>query len=264
MIAVIAGGSKRKNKNKKGRNFDGAFSESLASQWDLDRQKKAVKKNERAAARAAANEADSRDAPKYGKKSKGKNSSKYSPTLDSRNDASTMNSVIREFIVYDLTGQTLDLPPMSKKSRIAVHLLAEVYGLKSRSMGSGKHRFPVLERTRKTTIAGVSERRIRAIVGTADGENELDDWYGYGGRGGKSKTGKVGGLWKALEGASGKKAGRGGGGGSTRKNNEGAVVGQGVRLRFLLLLKLRMSVADVILRDARPTRSVRATSDSPC
>lgn len=144
-----------------------------------------------------------------------------------------MNSIIREFIVFDLTGQTLDLPPMSKKSRIAVHLLAEVYGLKSRSMGSGKHRFPVLERTRKTTVNGVSERRIRAIVGTADGENELDDGYGfggYGGRGGKPKSGKMGGLWKALEGQSGKKAGRGGGGGGTRKNNEGAVVGQGVRL----------------------------------
>jgi len=187
-------------------------------------------------------EADSRDASKYGKKSKGKTASKYTPTSDSRNDASTMNQIIREFIVYDLTGGTLDLPPMSKKSRIAVHLLAEVYGLKSRSMGSGKHRFPVLERTRKTTVTGVSERRIRAIVGTADGENELDDgyggggWGGYGGRGGKSKTGKVGGLWKALEGASGKKGGRagGGGGGGTRKNNEGAVVGQGVRRLYSL------------------------------
>jgi hypothetical protein len=135
------------------------------------------------------------------------------------------------------TGQTLDLPPMSKKSRIAVHLLAEVYGLKSRSMGSGKHRFPVLERTRKTTIAGVSERRIRAIVGTADGEYELDDGYAYGGgRGGKSKTGKVGGLWKALEGASGRKPGRSGGGGGMRKNNEGAVVGQGVRHPLSILV----------------------------
>ncbi|GAA5838450.1 hypothetical protein JCM3766R1_005548 [Sporobolomyces carnicolor] len=243
--------SKRKNKNKNGRAFDGAFSEDLASQWELDRQKKAVKKNERAAARAAALGADSRDASKYGKKSKGKQASKYSPpTLDSRNDAATMNSIIREFIVYDLAAQTLDLPPMSKKSRIAVHLLAEVYGLKSRSIGSGKHRFPVLERTRKTTVAGVSERRVRAIVGTADGENELDDGYGFGGygggRGGKPKSGKMGGLWKALEGASGKKAGRGGGGG-TRKNNEGAVVGQGAdklgsdNVGFALLKKMGWS-----------------------
>ncbi|GAA5946140.1 hypothetical protein JCM3765_000132 [Sporobolomyces pararoseus] len=239
--------SKRKNKNKKSRNFDGAFSEDLASQWELDRQKKAVKKNERAAARAAALEADSRDASKYGKKSKGKQASKFSTTLDSRNDAATMNSIIREFIVYDLTGQTLDLPPMSKKSRIAVHLLAEVYGLKSKSMGSGKHRFPVLERTRKTTIVGVSERRIRAIVGTADGENELDDGYAFGGYGGgKRKGGKIGALWKALDGASGKKAGRGGGGG-TRKNNEGAVVGQGAdklgsdNVGFALLKKMGWS-----------------------
>ncbi|GAA5936265.1 uncharacterized protein JCM15063_002763 [Sporobolomyces koalae] len=227
MMYGTPGSSKRKNKSKS-RNFDGAFSESLAAQWNVDRQKKASKKAERAAARAAAVEASARDAPKYGKKSKGKAASKYSTTLDSRNDASTMNSIIREFIVYDLTGQSLDLPPMSKKSRIAVHLLAEVYGLKSRSMGSGKHRFPVLERTRKTTVVGVSERRIRAIVGTADGEDEIDDGYGgWGsGRGGKNKSGKMGGLWKALEGATGKKASRGGGG-SMRKNNEGAVVGQG-------------------------------------
>ncbi|GAA5906276.1 uncharacterized protein JCM6883_005502 [Sporobolomyces salmoneus] len=244
--------SKRKNnKNKKSRNFSGAFSEDLASQWDLDRQKKAVKKAERAALRASAVEADSRDAPKYGKKSRGKTSSRITSTLDSRNDASTMNSLIRQFILYDLTIPSLDLPPMSKKSRIAVHLLAELYGLKSRSMGSGKHRFPVLERTRRTTVVGVSERRVRAIVGTADGENELDDdgyayGGGYGGRGGKMKSGKVGGLWKALEGATGKKAGRGGGGG-TRKNNEGAVVGQGAdklgsdNVGFALLKKMGWS-----------------------
>lgn len=138
-----------------------------------------------------------------------------------------------------------------------MHLLAEVYGLKSRSLGSGKNRFPVLERTSKTTVVGVSERRVRAIVGTADGEHELGgfdaDWGGPRGKG--KYRGKVGGLWKALEGASGKKSG-GGRRDQLGKNSEGAVVGQGVRpLLFLspffssCSLDLRHSQADRIGED---------------
>ncbi|GAA5915885.1 hypothetical protein JCM5296_002523 [Sporobolomyces johnsonii] len=236
------GSSKRKNKNK---TFSGAFSAPLAAQWERDRQKKASKKAERAAARASALEASSRDASKYAKKPKGKVASKLSSPLGN-NDAATMNSVMREFILYDLSSPSLSLPPMSKKSRIAVHLLAELYGLKSRSLGTGKQRFPVLERTRRTTVVGVSERRVRAIVGTADGENEVDEGYmGWGGagRGGRPKGGKMLGLWKALEGAGGKKV-RGGGGAGTRKNNEGAVVGQGAtklgedNVGFALLKKM--------------------------
>ncbi|GAA5954955.1 hypothetical protein JCM21900_005945 [Sporobolomyces salmonicolor] len=238
------GSSKRKNKSKN-KTFSGPFSAPLAAQWELDRQKKAAKKAERAAARASALEASSRDASKYAKKSKGKVASKFSSPLGN-NDAATMNSVIREFILYDLSSPSLSLPPMSKKSRIAVHLLAELYGLKSRSLGTGKQRFPVLERTRRTTVVGVSERRVRAIVGTADGENEVDEGYlGWGGagRGGRPKGGKMLGLWKALEGAGGKKV-RGGGGAGTRKNHEGAVVGQGAtklgedNVGFALLKKM--------------------------
>ena len=113
----------------------------------------------------------------------------------------------------------LSLPPMSKKSRVAVHLLSELYGLKSKSLGSGKNRFPVLERTSRTSVFGVDERKVRAIVGGAEGE-------GVGRWGGGRQTGKMGGLWAALGGEK-KKGGSGGGSGGGAKNREGVVVGVG-------------------------------------
>jgi len=175
---------------------------------------------------------------------------------------------MRHFIVTDLSSTSMSLPPMAKKARIAVHLLAEVYGLKSRSMGSGKNRFPVLERTSKTTVVGVSERRVRAIVGTADGEHELDGMDGdWGGPRGKGKyRGKAGGLWKALESATGKKSGGSGGRrDQLGKNSEGAVVGQGVRPRPAFLpLSCSSSACSADSRlsflSCRRTRLARTTS----
>ncbi|GAA5874063.1 hypothetical protein JCM8547_004818 [Rhodosporidiobolus lusitaniae] len=237
------GGSSSKKQRKKDKTFEGAFSASLAAQWETDRQKKAKKKAERAAVRAAQLEAETRDAHRYSSKSGGKKG-KSSAAFEPINDAATVNIRIRHFILYDLSTSTLSLPPMSKKARIAVHLLAEVYGLKSRSLGSGKARFPVLERTSRTTVANVSERRVRAIVGTADGENEIEEGYErWGGLGRGGRGGKMVGLWKALEGADGKKKG-GRSGGAFGKNSEGAVVGQGAdklgaeNIGFALLKKM--------------------------
>ncbi|GAA5862382.1 hypothetical protein JCM3774_002498 [Rhodotorula dairenensis] len=247
--AVGLGSSKKKRKNA-GKNYGGAFSASLAEQWELDRKSKAQKKAERAASRAAAREAESRDAYRGGggrASASGKKKAKAAREAAAQsNDAATINKQIRQFIQYEIGVMTMSLPPMSKKSRIAVHLLAEAYGLKSRSLGKGTARFPVLERTSRTSIVGVSERKITAIVGTADGEDEISMGYGYGGgrpRGG----GKMSGLWKALEGASGKRTGGGGSGGrgaGIGRNSEGAVVGQGAdklgteNIGFALLKKM--------------------------
>lgn len=125
---------------------------------------------------------------------------------------------------------------MSKKSRVAVHLLSEVYGLKSKSIGKGKSRYPVLERTSKSHVFGVDERRIQAIIGTAAGEKSY---------GGKAK-GKMGGLWAALSGE--KSGGKGGGGGANQRagkaNRDGGVVGEGApeldekNIGFALLKKM--------------------------
>lgn len=232
----LAPASKKKKKKNAGKNYGGAFSASLAEQWELDRKSKAQKKAERAAVRAAAREAESRDAYRGGRTA-GKKAKAAREAASQSNDAATINKQIRQFIQYEIGMATMSLPPMSKKSRIAVHLLAEAYGLKSRSMGKGNARFPVLERTSRTTVVGVSERKIVAIVGTADGEDEMSMGYGYGGR--PRGGGKMSGLWKALESASGKRssggAGRSGGGGVGR-NSEGAVVGQGVRAPGLFVL----------------------------
>ncbi|KPV73851.1 uncharacterized protein RHOBADRAFT_54445 [Rhodotorula graminis WP1] len=251
-------GEPSKKQRKKDKTFNGAFSQQLAAQWDLDRSKKATKKAKRAAERAAAREAEFRDTyrDKAGSYSRGKAGAKSLARSgdDDDNDAAAINTRMRHFIVTDLSSTSMSLPPMAKKARIAVHLLAEVYGLKSRSMGSGKNRFPVLERTSKTTVVGVSERRVRAIVGTADGEHELDgiddDWGGPRGKG--KYRGKVGGLWKALEGASGKKSGGGGRRDQLGKNSEGAVVGQGAdkigedNVGFALLKKMGWTVGGQI------------------
>ncbi|BGP42715.1 squalene synthetase-like protein [Rhodotorula kratochvilovae] len=241
----MAFGGPSKKQRKADKSFSGAFSAQLAAQWDLDRSKKASRKAQRAAERAATRDAEYRDSyrDKGQHHSRGKAGAKVLAAGD-ENDAAAINTRIRHFIVADLSAASLSLPPMAKKARIAVHLLAEVYGLKSRSLGSGKSRFPVLERTSRTTVVGVSERRVRAIVGTADGEHELDaDWGGPRGKG--KYRGKMGGLWKALEGASGKKSGGGGGGrGQLGKNPEGAVVGQGAdrigedNVGFALLKKM--------------------------
>jgi hypothetical protein len=132
-------------------------------------------------------------------------------------DASMMNAKMREFLLYDIGSTTLALPPMSKKSRVAVHLLAEVYGLKSKSLGKGKARFPVLERTKRSSTFGVDERKINAIIGTARGES--DNWNGWKARG------KLGGMMAQLNGherqASGKFFGGGGGGVGGKKHHEG-------------------------------------------
>lgn len=145
---------------------------------------------------------------------------------------------MREFVL-EAGKTTLSLPPMSKKSRVAVHLLAEVYGLKSKSLGSGKQRFPVLERTTRSAVYGVDERKVQAILGTAAGE-------GSGRWGGGRATGKVGGLWAALGGETSKGSGQrgGGGGGGGAKHQEGVVVGVGAEkigsenIGFALLQKM--------------------------
>ncbi|KAM0791837.1 hypothetical protein ACM66B_004095 [Microbotryomycetes sp. NB124-2] len=214
---------KGKGKNKVKPSFEGDFALDLDAQWAKDRQKKSIYKRERAAARAAATQPQSGNNKVKSRKG-GKKAINDEFEAD-ESDAQIINVQIRQFLMHNLSETQLSLPPMSKKSRVAVHLLAEVYGLKSKSVGKGSKRFPVLERTSKSTVFGVDERKVRAIVGTARGEREV-----FGGRGGGVRaTGKMGGLWAALSGESGgAKKGRGGGGGSGgARHSEGAVVGQG-------------------------------------
>jgi hypothetical protein len=217
-IVLRTAKSKSKAKSRVG---GGEFASSLQSQWSEDRKKKGEYKRHRAEARAVSEEAS----PWLNKKAK---APKAAPGSNP-SDVVQINAKIRHFLMHELGQSSIALPPMSKRSRVAVHLLAEVYKLKSKSLGKGKARFPVLERGPNSGVFGVDERRIRAIVGTAEGEPS------YKNSGGPSRKagGKMGGLWAALTGdtkrSSGKASGGGGGGGgdSSRKNREGAVVGQG-------------------------------------
>ncbi|KDE04695.1 hypothetical protein MVLG_04918 [Microbotryum lychnidis-dioicae p1A1 Lamole] len=215
---LLTSGPSRKLKTKSKASkptWDGEFADELQAQWENDRAKKSDFKRKRALARAEANEA----APHKFKKG-------HVPpaSFAGSSDVAVINLKMREFILHDLEQGSLSLPPMSKKSRVAVHLLSEAYGLNSKSVGKGKARFPVLVRTQKTTTYGVDERKIRAIISTAEGERMLGGAQ-YGGR----AKGKQGGLWAALSGDGKKSSGAGGGGGGMggKRHDEGAVVGQG-------------------------------------
>ncbi|EHK23229.1 uncharacterized protein TRIVIDRAFT_56172 [Trichoderma virens Gv29-8] len=47
--------------------------------------------------------------------------------------------------------ETLNLPPMDKRTRKMVHELANKFDIKSKSIGAGEQRRPVLYRTKRTT-----------------------------------------------------------------------------------------------------------------
>lgn len=214
----------RKAKNKSKPAFTGAFSAELEAQWDKDRSKKSEYKRQRAQARAEAAELAGRAA--YSTKGKlGMRAPDSLSDSDMSTDAAMMNAKMREFLLYDMGSTTLALPPMSKKSRVAVHLLAEVYGLKSKSLGKGKARFPVLERTKRSSTFGVDERKINAIIGTTRGES-------MGSNGWKAR-GKLGGMMAQLNGdkQGGGKFFGGGSGVGGKKHHEGGEWG----LRTILL-----------------------------
>jgi len=112
--------------------------ETLRSQWAADRSKKAAKKQEREELRAQG---------MLGKKNK------FKPDLNARYnqgmDINQLGQELEEFLLRsDL--QSRALPPMEKRERKMVHEIASLFGLKSLSKGSGKSRFPVLQKTSKT------------------------------------------------------------------------------------------------------------------
>jgi len=112
--------------------------EILRSQWAADRSKKAAKKQEREELRAQG---------MLGKKNK------FKPDLNARYnqgmDINQLGQELEEFLLRD-DVQSRALPPMDKRERKMVHEIASLFGLKSLSKGSGKSRFPVLQKTSKT------------------------------------------------------------------------------------------------------------------
>ncbi|KAI9822354.1 MAG: hypothetical protein M1827_000073 [Pycnora praestabilis] len=108
------------------------------SAWDNDRHKKKVKKQEREELRAQG---------LLGKKNRNKADMKAKYT-----EGMTMDEVKEEIKGFLISRhESLPLPPMDKKDRKIVHEIANAFKLKSKSIGGGRSRFPVLYKTSRTT-----------------------------------------------------------------------------------------------------------------
>jgi hypothetical protein len=204
---VLSGRGKKKGPQL---TSDDIFIDELQEQWARDRERKGKLKRERAVRRQE-------EVQKAGgkKSKKERQQSRNSEIhLGSAVDMRSINARIREFILHQPHLESLSLPPMKKRDRVGIHLLAEAYSLKSKSMGSGKGRFPVLIRTARTAVYGVNERHIEKIIGSAEGEIVP--------RAGARK-GRLGALWGALGGDEGTSTEAR----SKTKNHEGTIVGHG-------------------------------------
>ncbi|KAH8661350.1 hypothetical protein BGZ60DRAFT_433175 [Tricladium varicosporioides] len=133
---------KKKPKGRKGKLvFDLSDSELEASMqmaWDNDRIKKKERKQEREELRSQGLLGNKNDTPDL----KGK----YKEGMGIH----AVKEEIKNFLMSSHT--TLSLPPMDKADRKVIHEIANAFKLKSKSMGFGKTRFPILYRTSRTSI----------------------------------------------------------------------------------------------------------------
>ncbi|KAL7932384.1 hypothetical protein V8C35DRAFT_306908 [Trichoderma chlorosporum] len=121
--------------------MDSDLEEKLQSAFNNDRLKKAQRKKEREELRAMG---------LLGKKGQVDLRAKYSTGI-------TMSQVADEIKAFLIGSQeTLNLPPMDKRTRKMVHELANKFDIKSKSIGAGEQRRPVLYRTKKTTYKEVA------------------------------------------------------------------------------------------------------------
>ncbi|EGG03368.1 uncharacterized protein MELLADRAFT_72588 [Melampsora larici-populina 98AG31] len=142
----------RKGKNKAKVSSGYMFTDALQKQWEADRKKKAAKKALREVARLTG-EIKSKKMTKESKKESWE-----------KTDLFNTHENIRYFIENSLDQKSLRLSPMSKKGRAKIHLVANLYGLKSHSSGKGKARATTVERTHYTRVWGVDLKKIQAIL----------------------------------------------------------------------------------------------------
>ncbi|KAF3920712.1 hypothetical protein AA313_de0200879 [Arthrobotrys entomopaga] len=70
---------------------------------------------------------------------------------------------IKEFLMNG-TAERLSLPPMPKGDRQQVHVLARQFFMTSKSQGNGNNRFPVLFKTKRTTLFEGNEQAIDDLL----------------------------------------------------------------------------------------------------
>lgn len=164
--------------------------EYLQKQWLQDRAKKAVKRQERYLKRleaqpTKANRKKAKRAGVAGFASSGSFVHELASKQDATPDLHRINRNIQSFI-EDSTRAEITLPPMEKKFRYAIHMLAEAYryalvrlrcsdsmtdltllvscSLKSKSRGTGPSRHNVLYRTMHTSVRTANTHKVQRYL----------------------------------------------------------------------------------------------------
>lgn len=194
VLLQSAGKGRRKGKGKKKQpqfDSDDEFFEELQQAWEADRARKAERKRARLEARLA-------NQPSKKTIKAAKRAGLEAPSFHSLKgfNIHAVHEEIRQFVLSGPSRTSdLTLQPMDKKDRVTVHLLAETYGLKSQSRGSGTKRYPCLSRTTRTSaLIGPSEAaKIEHILAVSEGRQKA----GYIGKAGGKRSKS---LWRALQG----------------------------------------------------------------
>ncbi|KAI9830266.1 MAG: hypothetical protein M1819_005793 [Sarea resinae] len=120
---------------------DSEIEASLRVAWTNDRNKKKARKEEREELRAQG---------LLGRKNKNKNKADLKTKYKEGMTLDEVKDEIKEFLIS--RHESLSLPPMDKRDRKIVHNMANSIGLKSKSVGGGRSRFPVLYKTSSTSF----------------------------------------------------------------------------------------------------------------
>jgi hypothetical protein len=119
---------------------DDELKNEMIGHWSTDREKKRLKKAEREELRMAGLLGAG-----VAKKGKADLSMKYQQGMTTVQ----IHEELRVFL-QDVTKTTRSFPPMDKDDRKSLHEIASVLNLKSKSVGAGKNRAPVLYKTNRT------------------------------------------------------------------------------------------------------------------
>ncbi|KAK3168034.1 hypothetical protein OEA41_004480 [Lepraria neglecta] len=115
---------------------DSELEQQINMAWENDRSKKKQRKQKREELRAQG---------LLGNKGKPDLNAKYKEGMS----MTEVKNEIKDFLMS--SKETLPLPPMAQEERKSVHEIANVFKLKSKSIGTGTSRYPVLYKTPRTT-----------------------------------------------------------------------------------------------------------------
>lgn len=188
---------------------DDEMKENMSTAWENDRAKKRLKKAEREELRAQGMLGS------MGKKGKADLTEKYK--YQDGMDAKQIRDELRLFM-EDSGQNSRPFPPMDREMRKRLHEVASLLGLKSKSVGAGKDRFPVLYKTNRTVE--FDERLFRETMRSNPETISVNVKFAR-------KAKKMGGRGGGAVGRGGRGGGRGGGGMAAASVGHGEIVGAG-------------------------------------